>query len=94
MSYDSSSSLGQAARVDRPMSRVDALVQQTKLLTDRVRNNTERVIRHTQTLGFFNPPPANAATSAPTPVITTLEDALRDLDRALDEHAAALNLFD
>ena len=93
--YHLKSKLEQATRVDRPISRIDGLVQQTKMMTDRVRSTTERIVRHANALGFFSPESrASDVPMPPQPFITSLEDALREHDRALDELAAALNLFD
>lgn len=82
------------ARAERPMSRIDNDVNTIKGITQRVRNSAERLLRHTQTLGYYNAPPAQTTGAVPSPVITTLSDALIDLDRAMDELASSLNLFD
>lgn len=81
------------ARVDRPMSRIDNDVMTVKGFTQRTRDVSERIIRHAQTLGYYNPQPSTS-TTGPTPIITTLSDALMELDRAMDELSGALNLFD
>lgn len=75
------------------LSRIDHDVNRVKEMTIRVRNVTERIIHHAHTLGYFAPPPSQPGT-APTPVITSLSDAIQDHDRGLDELSGSLNLFD
>lgn len=79
---------------DRPVSRIHSDVEEVKKLTTRIETITERIIRHSQALGYFEPPPLNPATSTPTPVITNLANALQALDRAVDAACGALNVFD
>lgn len=78
---------------DRPASRIDNDVNTLKNVVERVETITHRIIRHARTLGYFEPP-KDAAVSAPTPVVTTLADALTALDRAVDHCSGSLNVFD
>lgn len=77
---------------ERSMSRVDADVECVKKMTSRVEHATQRIIQHARSLGYGEPPSEPKA--APTPVITTLADGLRELDRAIDHCAGSLNAFD
>lgn len=98
--YDTSpNALRGSTQVDKPPSRIRNLTESVKMQTDRVRAATQRVVAHAHSLGFFDPPkvfdpPKTDAGVGPTPIITSLEDAIREHDRAIDELAAALNLFD
>lgn len=74
-------------------SRIDNDVESVKSMAARVEITTERIIRNARSLGYFEPP-TDAKVSAPTPVITTLADALQALDRAIDHCSGSLNVFD
>ena len=82
-----------AAAENRVASRIEQDVEQVKSMTERVHRTRERVVRHARALGYFEPP-ADAKVSAPTPVITTMADALRELDQAIEHCSGALNVFD
>lgn len=81
------------AQKDRSPSRIETDVSAVKQMTDRIERTTERIIRHAHTLGYFQPPKSEAA-AAPTPVVTTLADALQALDRAIDYCSGSLNVFE
>lgn len=83
----------QQAGADRPISRIENDVELVKRMADRIQNTTERIVRHARALGYYEPTPT-AGTQAPTPVITTLADALGSLDRAIDGCSGSLNVFD
>lgn len=85
--------LGVQAQAARSPSRIENDVEVLKNLTGRIEMTTERIIRHARSLGYYEPTP-DAKTQAPTPVITTLADALGALDRALDHCSGSLNVFD
>jgi hypothetical protein len=93
MAYETAT-LGTQTRVEKPVSRIDTDVIRLKEQTQRVRLNTERLMRHAHSLGYLPPPSQGNTGQAPTPVITNLNDAVCDLDRALDEMSGAMNLFD
>lgn len=78
---------------ERAMSRIDNDVTTLKGMIERVEVITSRVVRHTRTLGYFEPP-SDAKAEGPQPVITTLADAINALDRALDHCSGSLNVFD
>lgn len=81
------------ANVARSPSRIENDVETVKALTGRLEATTERIIRHARSLGYYEPTP-DARTAAPTPVVTTLADALCALDRAIDHASGSLNVFD
>ena len=84
---------GSIAKTDRPVSRIENDVEFVKRLTVTVENTTNRIIGHARALGYFEPPQDTKA-SAPTPVVTTMADALRTLDHAIDHLSGSLNVFD
>jgi len=75
------------------MSRIESDVETVKIVIGRIEGTTDRIVRHARSLGYYEPTP-DAKTSAPTPVITTLADALQALDRAIDRCSGSLNVFD
>jgi hypothetical protein len=83
----------QTAEAPRPASRIENDVEQVKVLSGRVDAITDRIIRHARALGYFEPTP-DMKVAAPTEVITTLADALRELDRKIDRAGGSLNVFD
>lgn len=83
----------QAASNVRSNSRIENDVEFVKNLTGGVEMTTERIIRHARSLGYFEPP-TDAKAQAPTPVVTTLADALQALSRAIDHASGSLNVFD
>lgn len=81
--------------VERSPSRIENDVSSVKAMTDRVERTTERIMRHARSLGYFEPPSEGKLTAvAPTPVVTTLADALQALDRAIDYCSGSLNVFE
>lgn len=78
---------------DRPASRIENDVQSIKTMTNHVENITDRIIRHARSLGYYEPTP-QPATAAPTPVVSTLSDALQALARAVDHCSDSLNVFE
>jgi hypothetical protein len=76
----------------RPLSRIDTDISTVKEQTARLEIVAERIIRHARSLGYYEPTPANTAT--PTPVVTTLADALKELDRVVERCSGSLNVFD
>lgn len=83
----------QPAATNRVSSRVEADIEQMKTLTLHVDNIADRIIRHARALGYYQPTPETASV-APTPVITTLADALQALSRAVDYCSGSLNVFE
>lgn len=79
-------------KVDRAASRIETDIETLKSLTNRVETCIERVIKHARSLGYYESTPTTGA--APTPVVTTMADALRALDTAVDHCSGALNVFD
>jgi hypothetical protein len=80
-------------KVERSLSRIDNDVEMIKRLVERTESTTQRIIRHARSMGYFELPKDSGQT-APTPVVTTLADALQALDRAIDHCSGALNVFD
>lgn len=88
-----SNSLSAAGATNRSLSRIEADVESVKRMTSSVELLTERVMRHARSLGYFGAPD-DPKESGPTPVITTLADALSALDRAITTAGGSLNVFD
>lgn len=82
-----------AGQAGRSLSRIENDVEHVKALTVSVDMTTDRIVRHARSLGYFEPP-EDAKATAPTPVVTTLADALQALNRAVDRCSGALNVFD
>lgn len=78
---------------ERAASRIENDVERVKTMTSRVDIIVAGIVRHARSLGYYEPTPS-AGNTAPSAVITTLSDALRELDRALDNGSEALNLFE
>jgi hypothetical protein len=74
------------------MSRIENDVETVKRMTTVAQSVTERIIRHTRALGYFEPP-SDPKASGPAAVVSTLADALVELDRALDHCSGSLNVF-
>lgn len=85
--------VNQVAGAERSASRIEHDVELVKTMTENVERTTERVVRHARTLGYFEPP-SGGKVDAPTPVVTTLSDALQALGRAIDHCSGSLNVFD
>lgn len=78
-----------------PMSRLDAQVETLKGIAGRINGLTAELGRHVHTLGFFPPPQQNSigASDTPRPVVTNVNDAIVEVDRAVDNFQATLHLF-
>lgn len=74
------------------VSRIETDVETIKGIVSRIENTTTRIIGHARSLGYFESPNENKAT--PTPVVTTLADALQALDHAVNHCSDAINVFD
>ncbi len=86
--------IGQAnAATDRSASRIEHDVELVKTMIEGIERTTDRIIRHARALGYYEPTPESKL-SAPSPVITTLADALQALGLALDHCSGSLNVFD
>lgn len=89
------SALGQTS--NQSLSRIEQDTEAVKRLSEQVEIITSRITAHARALGYFGPPQdANAKQvgAAPTPVVTTLADALGRLSREIDHASGALNVFD
>jgi hypothetical protein len=82
-----------ANAIQEANSRIDADIESVRSMAARIERTTERIIRHARALGYYQPTP-ETKTDAPTPVITTLADALSAMDRAIDHCSGSLNVFD
>lgn len=78
---------------DRPTSRIETDVENIRAMVNRVESITAGIVRHARALGYYEPTTTDK-TPAPTPVITTLADAHRALDIAIDHCSGSLNVFD
>lgn len=74
-------------------SRIDGDIANVQKMVQMVRNCEQRIVRHARTLGYYQPQPESAATK-PTPVSSTMADALADMERAIEGLSDSLNLFD
>jgi hypothetical protein len=84
---------GAGSADNRQISRIESDVEMLKSMTSHVESATARIVRHARSLGYFEPP-SDAKIEKPTPVITTLADALQSLSRAIDHCSGSLNVFD
>jgi hypothetical protein len=84
-------STGQAANA--VASRIESDTEAVKTMVSHVDIISERIVRHARSLGYYQPTP-DVKVSAPSPVITTLADALQALNRAIDNCSGSLNVFD
>jgi hypothetical protein len=85
----------QVSATEAKGSRINADVERVLLLTRGVHNARERVTRHATALGYFSDAPSNAGDAGKiAPISNNLQNALGDLDRAIDALHGALNLFD
>ena len=91
MEYASTGRAGQPAN-SVAGSRIEQNVEQVKEMALALDRSTDRIIRHARALGYYEPTPEKQ--SAPTPVITTMADALQALNYAIDRNSGALNVFD
>ncbi len=74
-------------------SRIQSDTHRLMEMVNRIKTSEQRIVRHAMSLGYYSPQPESAG-NKPTPVSSSLADALSDLDRALDGLSGALNLFD
>lgn len=76
-------------------SRAETDVENVKAMVNKVEIITDRIVRHARTLGYYEPTSeAKGNASAPSPVITTLADALRTLSAAIEHCSGSVNVFD
>jgi len=95
--YKNAQSAGNALNTvkdSRPLTRIESDIEQIKSETNRLESIADRIASHARALGYFHPPSEGAKSAAPTPVVTTMSDAIQALDRAVDNCSGALNLFD
>ena len=86
--------MGQMQSVSNQVaSRIESDVECVKKMTAYVESTTSRIVRHARALGYYEAE-SDAKVSAPTPVVTSLADALQALDRAIEHCSGALNVFD
>lgn len=83
--------LGGQPTPERSMTRIENQVEMVKAMTSRIRGITTRNVEHAHQLGFFEPP--KDAVNGVSPVITSMDDALRELERAVDSLDGSMNLF-
>lgn len=94
MGYDASLGQQASAKTTKTATRIEGQVENVKALTRRIVRITDTNIEHAHQLGFFSPPPSNGSIAgAPTPVISSLDDALRELTMAVDNLDGSMNLY-
>jgi hypothetical protein len=75
-------------------SRIQSDIDLIKSMTSQVEATSNRIVAHARALGYIEPP-SDAKTGAnPQAVITTMADALRALDAAINHCSGSLNVFD
>lgn len=80
---------------ERDVSRIEQDVELVKKMTMHVEQTTDRIIRHSRALGYFEPPSEGGKLGGgPAPVITTMAEALTALGRAIDHCSGSLNVYD
>lgn len=81
------------AQTTADRSRIEADIETVKKMTESVESTMHRIMRHARSLGYFEAAGKPEA-AAPTPVITTMADALNALSRAVNDCSGSLNVFD
>ena len=76
-----------------PVSRLEHDIERIKELTRVINSTTERTLQIARTLGYFQDQPKDNA-PGPIPVVTTMQDAISELNRAVDHNSGCLNIFD
>lgn len=74
-----------------PNTRIQVDVNRVREITSSVRLVTQTIISYAHSLGYYEPPKAD--NPSVEPVITTMGDAITDLERATNELVGSLNLF-
>lgn len=72
-------------------NRIHTDINRVKDTTERIRNATNIIVQYAHTLGYFEPPKEINPTVEP--IITTMSDAIIDLERASNDLVGSLNLF-
>jgi phage-related protein len=86
--------LGQTP-INTTMNRIENDIETIKRITMRLESIHDRIMRNARVLGYFDSPKdIGSGASTPTPVVSTLADAINALDRAVDNASGALNVFD
>lgn len=75
-------------------SRINSDVERLLHMVKCVHEARERVMRHTQSLGYYADTPPEPGNGKVQPIANNLSNALGDLDHALDMLSGSLNLFD
>lgn len=84
---------GIAGGAAKNASRIEIQTETLKSITSRITNITHYNIVHARQLGYYEPSPPTNGASAPEPVVSSLDDALRELQRAVDALDGSMNLF-
>lgn len=82
---------GGSGNTSLAQNRIQNDIGRIKETTERVRNTTNMIIQYAHTLGYFEPP--KDINPAVEPVITTMSDAITDMEKATNDLVGALNLF-
>jgi hypothetical protein len=77
--------------INKVASRIESQTESLKGAADRISRLTATNVLHARQLGFFEPP--KDAGQAPSPVVTTLEDAINQIHREIDSLEGSMNLF-
>lgn len=74
-------------------SRIENDIERLKIVTSRVIATRDALIRYAHSLGYFDAPKDPNSPQTVSPVITTMTDAIAELERESDHMVGALNLF-
>ncbi len=89
---DYGSAIGGAPSTEKG-SRIQSDTHRLLEMVQRIKSSEQRIVRHAMSLGYYSPQPESAG-NKPTPVSSSMADALSDMDRAVDGLSGAINLFD
>lgn len=92
MGYDDRLGIATNA-IGKTASRIESQIETVKILTQRISRITNINIEHAHQLGFYSPPAPMPSANTPTPVVSSLVDAITDLDQAVEHLDESMNLF-
>lgn len=82
---------GAAPSRTAPATRIQTDTSRVRETTSNIRMATATIVSYAHSLGYYEPPKAD--NPSVEPVITTMGDAITDLERATNELVGSLNLF-
>lgn len=96
--YPSANSINQGARV-QPANRIEQLTNRVNIMTANVVSSRERIMSHSQLLGFYSEPKSSTLGIAGEravhpPMPSDLHSALELLEGEINTLSGGLNVFD